>query len=634
MKIRLVRFPRLRFLLIVTLMIGTLTTVTGINLLAQENSPETPRETNQIYLPMIAAQREDSSQSATPMVIAADRWVPLATATPTVTPVPTYPNWVPGIYNIQLDAREGWATYHADGTFSERFATFGGAATEPTHGEWFVSQGQLFVNFVDSAGLSQQRHYLIERVDNGFRLAGGDARLAAYFYERRDPLPAVDTHGAGSNVVSQWMRGKWRGTWGLTTYEFYFHENGRYETYALPGNGEPIEEGRWSAWADTLIMQPTGATIADSTYTIDSATQNFVTISSGRYGESDFGMLRDSYTPPRSMDDYEGQYIADGVTITIQKGSGGAFQPGIIDTYTAEVIADGNVLHFGGMLGEDGRLILTNSDGSTDYEPIRLHLNGLHYGRFELPEWLTKVSERALPAPETVHGLWVRSSEFSADSDLWLLPDNRYVALERAGGNTYQVEGSYTLANEQITFAARCGAPKSFAVRMVGDQLVLRDDHLTLTYHYVPGKLSDLVAAVANADEAQSVQAAEFAERLFLTKVNMAYSLHSHRDLPLDPTPDNSFPNATVFGEPVRFTLVQEASYYKDLDGALIAVNPRDFLFNYPIVDTIDFLQGPWQDKIQYDFYPNGRFFMYAETYADAQSLAPVAPQVQAGWGR
>lgn len=548
-------------------------------------------------------------------------WNPPATATPTAAPSRTYPEWVPGTYNVRQYKSEGWAEYLADGTYTERYADFGSEEIGTEVGEWFVVDGgeidQMVAIFTNQDGELQQRRYIIEQVgDDGFRLSAGDANVYSYFYERVTPVKAVD----GENV-SRWVQGRWNLTLFLDFNAFFFEEDGTYEMYKIASyeqpEGDPAETGQWSAFANTMIIQPDGASIEDSTYTIVGATKGFLNLTGGRIGAEEDGMLRGTVEQADSLLAYEGQYTADSTTINVDKVGDG--------TYTAQILTEGESTSAMGTVDENGQLILSTDERT--YDPLFAYFNALFYDSFELPEWLTKMSTTRLPLPQSLHGLWVDQGS-SSGSERWFLPDGRYISKF----GSIQTEGTYTIEEDAIIFDPLCESPSSNPYTWTENQLVFPSDLATLTFHYVPLMLPDLMASVAARDEREALTNFDFASNTApLGLQDSRFIEPAAGEISVDVNRDNVFADAVVFAGQQLYTWPQELSYYLDNSGNLVPVTLTTCALGG--CSGLDLSQG-WQDKFHYWFFPNGRVTYYHESYLSPASLSPVTPSVTRTWGK
>lgn len=547
-------------------------------------------------------------------------WIPPATATPTAIPIRTYPDWVPGTYNVRQKISEGWAEYRADGTYSERYATFGSETIGTEEGEWFViDEGgylQMVVSFIDEEGLQNFRRYIIEEVSDGFRLSAGDVKVYSFHYERVTPVKALD----GENV-SRWVQGRWNLTLFLDFNSFFFSEDGTYEMYKIYSfdepEGDPAETGRWSAFGNKMIIQPEGESLENSTYTILGATEGFLNLTGGRIGEGDDGMLRSTFHRAESMEELEGQYIAGSTTLNVEKEADG--------TYMAQILTRGETTQATGTVNESGRLNLTTDERT--YDPLVPYFNAFEYDSFELPRWITKMSTTRLPQPDSLHGMWVNQGSSSA-SERWLLPGGRYFSIFGSS----QTEGTYTVTDETITFDPLCGSPSEQPYIWTQNQLVFPDRTATVTFHYVPLKLPDLLAEVARFDERQAMDNLDFATNTApLSNRDGAFITPATSEIAVDVNRENVFADAVVFAGQQLYTWPQTAIYYLDGSGNLVPVTPITCALGG--CSGLDLSQG-WQEKFHYWFFPNGRVAYYNESYLNAVSTAPVTPAVTRTWGK
>lgn len=567
-----------------------------------------------LYLPLvISSQQQNPSQPIPTATLPAanNPWMPPPTATATATPQRTYPAWVPGTYNIRAQRLEGWGEYRADGTFAEQFSTFGAPGIQKATGEWFVADGELVVEFTNQTGQAFRRHFLIEEIaGEGFRIAAGDAKLTAYLYERMTPVKAVD-----GQYVSHWMRGRWDSI--FPSYAWLFHEDGSYDRYETSFSGELktlIEAGQWSAVANQMVIQPAGAILVNSTYTITTATEDFLQIVNQE--KAGWSLWRKNWYPSASMNEYDGQYITNDTTLTIVKDGE--------TNYAATLLMNGVPNQATGRVDDYGRLVLTSANGQS-YPPLQRYFNALFEQGPVLPKWLTKVSETTLPAPENYDGFWVE-----ANSELSLLPDGRYIRLF----HSIQNEGTYAVEDGIITFDPLCERPYTYTVSLIGNQMVQTSGSTVFTHHYVPRKLPDVLASIAQRDEAEAVRSAEFAAHTPLAAVDPTYITPVVGEVSLDPNRTDIYPNATTFAEPQVYDFYSDVTYYFDERGYFIAVTPLICAINPDFCRTIDYGRGSWKDKFHYYFYPNGRFLIYYETYYNATSLVPVTPTIQRWWGK
>lgn len=575
------------------------------------------QEHNQVYLPLIANGQQQSTAEATAVATptsAPNRWTPLPTATATAMPNRTYPTWLPGTYNVRFRTGEGWSEFRTDGTFSEQLNTFSASASPITKGKWFVADNELVVEFVDTAGKSIRRHFMLEKVEGeGFRIAAGDAKLEAYLYERMTPVKAVD-----GQYVSQWVRGRWDAIF----QAFLFNEDGTYDLYETSPYGELktlIEQGEWSAAANRMVIQPKGEILANSTYTITTATDGYLKLTSATKALS---LLRKTWYPPASMSEYEGQYIAGNMTLTVKKATDA--------NYTATLLLDGVPSQATGVVDEYGRLVLTKANGEL-YPPLQRHFNALVQDGYSFPQWLVKVSGTTLPEPGNHAGLWMEEG-LSYTTELWLLPDGRYFRLSNLSSSNAQ--GTYTLGANTITFDPICEKPYTYSVSFTGDQMVQTSGSTTFTYHYVPSKLPDLLASIASRDEAESNANAEFAAHTVLAAVNPTYVSPAIGEISVDEHRTDIYPNAITFANEQLYDWYTDVTYYFDKTGNFVGVSPLLCAINPSLCANINYGLGSWKDKYHYYFYPNGRFLVYYETYVNAISLSPVTPTIQRWWGK
>lgn len=548
------------------------------------------------------------------------RWDPPATATPTATPLRTYPDWIPGTYNLRQRVSEGWAEYRADGTFSERHATFGSAEVRLEEGEWFVSEDgaadQFVVESTNQNGEFKRRRYILEQVgNNGFRLSAGDAKVSSFLYERATPFEAIN-----EEYVSRWMLGRWDT---VASDAFFFIEDGTYEMYEIfsfqEPEGEPAETGQWSAFADTMIIQPDGEAIANTTYTIQEVTHRYFELTDGASSDPLHKMQRTKVFPPDSMSDFEGQYIARSTTINVSKDNA--------DSYSAEIMRNGSIIQAMGKIDANGHLVLTGDERR--YEPLVPHFNSLSSSNIFLPKWLIKMSTSGLPQAENLHGLWIDIDE-PAPSERWFLPDGRYVHTQSLGQTE---EGRYTVNDDAITFTPTCGASTDVSYILAGNQLVFPSDFDTYTFHYVPLKLPDIVAAMNERDEQEATANFEFANTtapLGLMSVDFTSSVTA--EISADENSNDLFADAVVFAGGQLYTLPQTTLYYHDVGhSTLVPVNTT--ICNVGSCVGLDLTES-WQDKFHYWFFPNGRVQYYSENYLNPVEVNPPIPTITRSWGK
>ena len=572
-----------------------------------------------------ATQASTPTPTVTPTAASAtisnDQWNPPATATATATPIRTYPDWVPGTYNVRQYKSEAWAEYRADGTFSERHATFGAADSTTAEGTWFVIEEagfeQLVVEYTDQDGVAKMRRYVVEQVDDdGFRLAAGDAKVYSFLYERVTPVVALD----GENV-SRWVQGRWSVTIFLDFNSFFFAEDGTYEMYKIYSfaepEGAPDETGQWSAWADKMIIQPDGESLENSTYAITSATDGFLQLEGGRFGDGNGGFLRQTFSPSESLSAFEGQYSAGDVTLTVEKEGD--------DAYSATILDDGNTITATGTVDESNRLVLSTAERT--YDPMLPYFNALYQDGFRLPKWLYKMSSTALPRPMGLLGMWVNASS-SSGSERWFLPNGRYVSKF----SSLQSEGTYTVSDEAITWDPDCGSPSASEYILTDNQLVFPDSSATLTFHYVPLKLPDLIASIAARDEQEAITNFEFSTDTAPLGVRETDFIEpAFGEITVDSNRADVFEDPVVFDGQQLYTWPQEIIYYLNTSGSLVPVNPAYCAFGS--CSDLDFTQG-WQDKFHYWFFPNGRVQYYHESFLNAVSTSPPTPSITRSWGK
>lgn len=515
---------------------------------------------------------ETSSATDTPTSTPTSYWDPKPTATVTPTPVPNYPAWIPGTYNIvfsnNVDQYEVWAEYQADGTFTEEYSLLGNSELSVTEGIWFENNGQLHVKTPDEGGTVMHRHFSIQQIEDDFRITGGDLGLKSRLFEQVEPVDAV-----GDVYVSRWMQGYWLFRVAATIYTIHFDADGTYNLYqAYYGVDElvnPVESGQWSFRADQLSIQPTDATVDASIHIVNSATFNVVEISGGRFGAGTISLTRKTWTPPDSMLKFEGKYLGGDSTLIVDRNETG--------DYDVRIINSGATIEAMGTLVHDIALQLTDGEGQV-YGPYLPRFNQIVKYMDNFPiSVLNKVSDLPIPfTPMSEHGVWlVNSTDPVKQNELWLLPDGRYINLALAS----RTEGTYLLDGETITLDPDCAAPENRTVYFAENQMVHIGNGQRHTFHYVQAKLSDVVAEVRKRDEGVEIENKQFADSHQLGAIDLTYVIQPVETIWADANVDAVYENVMVFAE--------REWYFRDAPATSLTVD--------------------------YHFFPNGRMQSHAE---------------------
>lgn len=469
-------------------------------------------------------------------------WDPGPTATITPTPIPNYPNWVSGTYNIlfnnNVDQYEVWAEYQANGTFTEEYSLLGSPDSFTVTGTWFENDGQLYVDSPDQNGTVASRHFPIEQIEDGFRITGGDLGLKSRLFERVELIDAV-----GDVYVSRWMQGHWLFRVAATIYTIYFDTDGTYELYqAYYGVDElvnPVESGQWSIRADQMILQPAGAAVDASTHVVTSATFDIVKISGGRFGVGTISLIRKSWIPQGSMLEFEGQYIGGDSTLIVEKNEE--------DSYDVRIINNGISTDASGELIQNIALQLTDGAGQV-YGPYMPQFNQIVKYMDDFPiAVLNKVSDQPVSSPLTnEYGVWlVDSTDSVKQNELWFLPDGKYINFQLES----RIEGTYFINGETITFDPYCSAPETRAINFIEDQMVQSGNGQTYTFHHVQAKLPDIIAEITKRDESIEAANKEFADTHKLDAIDSSYVIVPTATIFSDANVDDVFENVTVFAE-------------------------------------------------------------------------------------
>lgn len=539
-------------------------------------------------------------------------------ASPTVITLSTNPAWMVGEWSTWNQTREYVLVLRAKGDFTERVFNYQTRETQTRNGIWWVDDDYFYLSIsnqvylplitggrstamsmadVHQSLLAQTTSqlsvatdlFVIEQVnDTAFRLVGGDLGIKSLLYSKVSS-EAITT--------GRWFVSTWRSYLDTSEIAFWtFRADGTFQLRieSQTGSSEPREiEGNWSTDHTAITLFEDG-TDARTTYRIeipeDSEEGDFVNLVDQ---EGDAELLSRVRTPMVTGDDpASGYYIAGQVALELS--SSGSDYDGVFsvrgEQYTFEARLNDGQLRFIIPAFSDSRPIVLESDFNSlrviERPPV---LAGT------LPDRLRQLAEPPLTEPTGMNGIWMYESLVGEGTNIFL-PDQRYFFFYN---DSQYEDGVINQDSRTVTFDPSCSSPYDRTYQLIDNQLVYTfDNDVTSVYHFVPGS-ELMVASIEQQLNAQlATENAIWSKRLLTGPHDPNFSVPGViNPIPggafaIDPTPNDVFPDATVFTELQSYIWLEAPFGCVDYGTLGVRCN-----------------------SLQFMFFPNGRSVLFAEIY-------------------
>lgn len=521
-----------------------------------------------------------------------------------------------------------------DGSYTWQISNWNGEVIYSEEAQWELENGRLKQTWNNTqTGLTETAYYEPERVtDTTMRWRGGNFGLHTLLFQRVLPDQL--------SPRSSWLVGNWTSIVALDTWGLVLQADGTYTLTIIPvvQDGQTFR-GNWSFDKETLSLSGDKS----GNYTVTYLDNLAIYLSGQDIGDSNlFQRTNSEPRDPYQLQTFAGQYIQATSTLTLQYEStqytGTWLQVGQpYDIIAAQV--DGDTLSF---------TAKSQADGKEYQHSWRLDNNGLRdTSTYNISApFFQKISETTWARPSEVVAYWINTEGFLQDDDLLLLADGRF-RQTRYFDFTGQVsrsvtEGTYRLENNQLTLDPTCGEPGTYDVKQAQDHLLVSFNGIdgkpvTTTYLATPTTSLDYQLAQAKVrDEIEAKINAEWEQKIPLGPVNTAIGrIPPSNEISVDESPQDVFPDATIFAEQELYPWQSESFYFYDKNGAFRTGSMNMMIIDPGFADQIDTLKGQYYDKFNTYFFPNGRTMTYSETYLDAVKITyPPTPNVKFYWNK
>ncbi|MGF1625129.1 MAG: hypothetical protein ACFCVH_09610, partial [Alphaproteobacteria bacterium] len=466
-----------------------------------------------------------------------------------------------------------------------------------------------------------ERRYRLERINaDAFRLAGGELGLDTRLYRRVEPL-------AEGEIPAAWFVGTWEGRSGLEWLVLTLGADGR-QTSRL-GDGA-LDAGSWHAVPGQLVLADDGA--AAIGYRAEVPDGGQLNLSGGNLGSTTLFLRRTAMPTPG--DPLAGQFVGGDMTLLLERRAGGIAARGFLRGEPMAVEAE---------LADDGTLSLRFPEGAGGVQQGTAYYNGLGLSDGYQNSWLEKQAERPLPLPDGLEGEWMYAS-WEASSSYAFLADGRYVATYTSsadGAAPLVTDGTFARDGNRLTLDPECAAPTDYRLALGGPQLMLgsafSDGSDGTTYHFVPDSPATVAAMIAARDATWAAEDAAWEARLALAPATTGAPNTPTSEVPVDPSPETVFADATAFASSQVYLWQSDYSYVQmqGEPGLLYSVTTGQLILDRNLAARIDWTRGQYNDSVKIFLYPNGRMFSRIESYVGAQvRVDAVIPQITTAWGR
>ncbi len=489
-------------------------------------------------------------------------------------------------------------------------------------GAWKLSNDYLVLNWISPINnQKKQANYAIEQVsNNSFRVTGGDLGLQSLLYERYKP-------DEGLNPKLSWLLGSWWGFSSLDKWTFNFKPDGNYQLeISNVFSGDTLEQGTW--WVEETGLHLSN--YPDITFAYRTPDDLILYLTGSGLDDEFFQKVHD---PSRTDISFAGQYIREHQTLTL-RAKGNSYEGSLLirdKSYPVTARAEGDQL-----------VLLVHTADGVEQEVYRYArdklvaedlIGGMVAGDFE------KVSETALPSVSEITWHWIKTEDIVQDDSIILLADGRYLETDYTKVTEvtkYETEGSYKIKKGLITFDPVCGKPFSRRLKQIENHMILSGDDFALTYMAAPPTNNQyMLDYLAARDKQIEQEVAQWEATISLAPAQVDLRIPPSDVVPIDPNPEEVYSDATAFAAMQLYPQAPTGNFYAyDIYGSFRTFTSAGIIFNNEN-QIIDYGKGEYHDEFRYYFFPNGRMFIYIETYFDAISIThPPTPNVKPIWGR